>query len=296
MLSRRDIRPLQTKLLLDQGLLPVSIDYRLCPEVTLSEGPMSDACSALKWVREILPTISLKNKTIHADGNKVVAIGWSTGGQLAMSLAWTAPSKGIEPPTAILAFYCATDYSADFWKQPNIPKGTHGIADCYYNIWEGFEETPITQYNVPASRQPIGGWLSVSDPRSRIALHMNWAGQSIPILLGRMKTAQKGLSGKPMFEQPTTEEIDPINPRAQIEKGNYKTPTYMVHGTADDLIPFEQTKETYEKLVEMEVEAGVKIVEGEAHLFDLREGTDKKRLGVIEDGYEFLFRQLRRSK
>ncbi len=32
MFSRNDIRPEQTTLLLKSGILPVSVDYRLCPD------------------------------------------------------------------------------------------------------------------------------------------------------------------------------------------------------------------------------------------------------------------------
>lgn len=107
-LSRRAIRPAQTRHLLANGILPVSIDYRLCPEVNLIDGPMADVCDALKWVRESLPQIALQ-RNITVDPSRVVAVGWSTGGQLAMSLAWTAPSAGLLPPAAVLSFYAPVD-------------------------------------------------------------------------------------------------------------------------------------------------------------------------------------------
>ena len=119
MLSRKDIRPKQTQLLLDNGLLPVSIDYRLCPEVNLLEGPMTDVCDALEWARHQLP--ALKRPGVEVDGDKVVVVGWSTGGHLAMTLAWTTRLQNLKPPDAILAFYCPTDYEDDckYIKIPN---------------------------------------------------------------------------------------------------------------------------------------------------------------------------------
>jgi len=292
MLSRSDIRPAQTQLLLDQGFIPVSIDYRLCPEVNLIDGPMQDVCSALQWAREVLPSLSFKNQAIKADGKRVVAIGWSSGGQLAMSLAWTAVQRGIDPPSAILAFYCATDYNAEFWKQSNVPVGTGEITGSDYNIWEAFGDLPLTQYSVPAERKPVGGWLSLSDPRSRIALHMNWAGQSLPILLGKMKKAwEEGANTdpKPIFPQPSFDEVLPISPRAQIECGAYRTPTYLVHGTADDLIPWHQTQETYQALVDKGIPAEVRIVKDAVHLFDLRGESDVGKWQIVKEAYSFLF-------
>ena len=108
--SRKDIRPPQTRLLLEKGFLPVSIDHRLCPEVSLSEGPMVDVCDALAWARYELPHLKLQRSGLQIDGERVVVVGWSSGGQLAMSLAWTAPQRGLRPPEAILAFYCPTNY------------------------------------------------------------------------------------------------------------------------------------------------------------------------------------------
>lgn len=291
MLSRSDIRPAQMQLLSDHGFLPVSIDYRLCPEVGLVEGPMHDVCSALEWARDVLPSLTSNNPTIHADGDKVVAVGWSTGGQLAMSLAWTAGQRGIEPPNAILAFYCATDYNAEFWKKPNIPVGTEGIAGEDYNIWEGFADSPLTRYDVPVEKRPRGGWLSLSDPRSRIALHMNWAGQSLPVLMGKMKQAWEegsNLESKPSFPQPSFNKILAISPRAQIERGTYRTPTFLIHGTADDLIPWQQTRETYQALVDNGIPAEVRIVDDAVHLFDLAGESNDENWRIVKAGYKFL--------
>jgi acetyl esterase/lipase len=110
MLSRKDVRRKQTRYLFDHGFLPVSIDYRLCPEINIIDGPMTDVRDALGWVRNELPRQKLKCSGLHIDGEKVVVVGWSTGGLLAMTLAWTAPQNNIRAPEAILGFYCPTDY------------------------------------------------------------------------------------------------------------------------------------------------------------------------------------------
>lgn len=117
--SRKDIRPAQIQLLLERGFLPVSLDHRLCPEVKLAEGPMMDVCDALNWARNTLPSLKLQCPRLQIDGERVVAVGWSSGGQLAMSLAWTAPQKGLRPPEAILAFYCPTDYEDECKYHPH---------------------------------------------------------------------------------------------------------------------------------------------------------------------------------
>ncbi len=297
MLSRKDIRPKQTQLLLDNGLLPVSIDYRLCPEVPLLEGPILDVCSALQWARHVLPSLKLQRPDIHPNGDKVVVVGWSTGGTLSMTLAWTAAAQGLKPPDAILAFYCPTDYSSDFWKVPNFPAATATMAAEPYDVLEGVQDSPITAYNVPPGKRPLGGWMSPSDPRSRIALHMNWKGQALPVLLGGLPSKSR-LSATETdtqhakwqsLPQPDAAKIAAICPYTQITQGNYRVPTYFIHGTQDDLIPWQQTQRTWNTLGEQGVMAGGEIVEGAVHLFDLYGDRDGKNWEVVKRGYEFLF-------
>lgn len=113
MLTRKDVHIKQIKTLLDRGFLPISVDYRLCPEVNLSQGPMTDACDALAWARSQLPHLDRARPDIQPDSDRVAAMGWSSGGQLAMTLAYTAPARGLQAPDAILAFYCPSNFEAE---------------------------------------------------------------------------------------------------------------------------------------------------------------------------------------
>ena len=110
-LSRKAIRPLQTAFLLTHGVLPVSIDYRLCPEVNLIDGPITDVCDAYAWAQTGLQAV-VKSKGILVDEKRIVVIGWSTGGHLAMTTAWKSKEAGLKPPVAILSFYGPTDFES----------------------------------------------------------------------------------------------------------------------------------------------------------------------------------------
>lgn len=101
------------RILIERGFLPVSTDYRLCPEKNLFDGPMTDCCDALKWVTETLTTLSLSGPAVRPDPDKVVVFGWSSGGQLAMSLGYTANNRGIKGPDAIFALYPPSDMESD---------------------------------------------------------------------------------------------------------------------------------------------------------------------------------------
>ncbi len=311
MLSRKDVRPAQTQHLLDNGIIPISIDHRLCPEVDLIEGPMMDVCHALDWARNFLPGTSLKRPDIQIDSTRVVVVGWSTGGMLALSLGWTAPARGLRPPEAILVFYCTTDYASEWYKRPHFPwRTSQADAEKSYDVWEGIYDDAITGSNIASARVP-GGWMSTQDARARIPLHMNWTGQTLPILLGGLSSKEKARRQRSLSENPRPSlpsydgrtplpippagRIETINPLAQIRKGRYRTPTYFVHGTEDDFIPWQETRGTYEELIKRNIPAGISLVSGGGHMFEILEvpKNDQRVWQAVLDGYQFLFEHLK---
>lgn len=114
-LSRKAVRPAQTAFLLENKILPISIDYRLCPEVNIIDGPIADVRDAYQWalspsgLQAVLDTRGVK---VKVDTSKVAMVGWSTGGHLAMTTAWTAKELGLTPPKAVLGFYSPTDFES----------------------------------------------------------------------------------------------------------------------------------------------------------------------------------------
>ena len=288
MLSRKDLRPQQTQLLLENGILPVSVDYRLCPETTILEGPMSDVSTAYAWVLNTLPSLLEKNSSkVNLVPGKALVIGWSTGGTLAMSLAWTSVPKGLPAPLGVLAFYCPTDYEDPFWQQPNVPEGSSAHVDDNYNLLDGLYPSPISSYNVDPQLKASGGWMSPKDARSRIALHMNWKGQTLPVLFGGLRFAKDGNSAQ-QLPQPAKEDVVKASPYAQIVNGAYKSPTHIVFGTNDDLIPWQQAQRTADALKQAGVESGLTLVSDEPHLFDIYPDRENKRWNAVLEGYKFL--------
>ncbi|KAL2278825.1 hypothetical protein FJTKL_14164 [Diaporthe vaccinii] len=306
MLSRHDIRADQTAILLDAGFLPISIDYRLCPETTLSEGPMTDVVDSLHWIRTALPHVTLSRPDISIDASKVVAVGWSTGGHLATTLAWTSKARGVQPPEAIFALYCPLDYEDPFWTRPNIPEGAGpspgepaggaGAAPPFEldeQLWtDGVFDAPITRYNVAPGKRALGGWLAPSDPRSRLALYMNCRGRTLHVLLAGLDRRTRR---EPTDDAPASADVVAVSPLAQVRAGNYATPTFILHPRGDDLIPWQQAQRTWEALREANVDAELRIVEGVGHLFDLgglqRVRSAAARQAVV-DGYGFLCRHV----
>ena len=142
-LSKRAIRPHQTQYLLDNGYLPVSVDYRLCPEIDLIAGPMTDVRDSLEWVRNKLPAIA-QTRGIVVDPTKVIAIGWSTGGHLAMTTAWTCEKVKQQPPAAILSFYGPTDFESEGMSPCDTLCGCVAYSASSQSLGWAFPTMPLT--------------------------------------------------------------------------------------------------------------------------------------------------------
>ncbi|KAK3680862.1 hypothetical protein B0T22DRAFT_524224 [Podospora appendiculata] len=306
--SRRDIHMKHIKMLLQRGFLPVSTDYRLCPEMTLATGPMADSVAALRWVREILPgvmeeRIARGNRpAVTIDATKVAAVGWSSGGHLAMTLGYAAKAQGVKAPDVILAFYCPSNFEDEWWTKPIYPRCVREQPgdDGGYDLLEGVRDQPITSYH-PSTTKNEGPNLGMSlrDERWRLIIHYNWNAQLVPLLIKGLPSKAKALATKTPTESlrnlamPSLDEIRAVSPYGQIILGHYQTPTFMVHGLRDDLIPWEQSRRTIEALRERGVEAHMATPDA-GHAFDLFRAEDPMGTGwaAVDEGYAFVCRHV----
>ncbi|KAL8820375.1 MAG: hypothetical protein Q9223_001397 [Gallowayella weberi] len=246
-LSRIAVRPCQTQFLLDNGILPVSLDHRLCPQVNIIDGPMADVRDAVAWARYELPEIAMIHG-ISVDTSKIAVIGWSTGGHLAMTTAWTTVEAGNEPPNVVLNFYGPTD--------------------------------------LEALEAPQLGWLPPSDRRSDLvrSLFQSGGSASLSLLFNRTPSTPKPV---------TQSQIESVSPIAQLRKGNYNVPTFIVHGSEDEVLPCNMSVAFDKAMRERGMKSGVCVIEGAKHLHDLgvEEGSEMWAKGV-RPGYDFLLREL----
>lgn len=294
--SRKDVRPAQTRLLLNRGFLPVSIDYRLCPEVSLLDGPMVDACDAFEWTRTALPKLRLPNPDLQIDGETVAVVGWSSGGQLAMSLGWTAPQRGLPPPAAMIVFYAPTDYEDAWWQSPIMPSGAP-YRGQQYDVLDGVRDAPIAQYDmVGAWEEPIADPRSWGDSRCRIVMHINWKAQTLPVILTGLPSKKKALAAAASQDgrdwgklpQPPLDVIRSASPRAHIRDGSFSVPTFFVHGTADDLIPWEQTEGSHRAMAEQGLDTDLALLHGAPHICDLSSDPASEGWKAVLRAYDFL--------
>ena len=128
--------------------------------------------------------------------------------------------------------------------------------------------------------------MSVADPRWRFVLHMNWRAQTTNFLLGQ-GLPYNSSSPPP---KPSRSQVASISPYAQIVAGAYRSPTFIIHGRPDDLIPWQQSMRTVEALKVKGVEAGIEIIEGARHLFDTFPEVGVDFEPQVRKGYEWLGR------
>ncbi|GME26008.1 BcPKS16, polyketide synthase [Neofusicoccum parvum] len=284
-LSRKAIRPAQVSFLLANHVIPVSFDYRLCPEINLIDGPITDVRDAYAWCRTELPRI-IGRRGVLVDPDRVVVVGWSSGGHLAMSTAWTAAETGLPPPKAVLSFYGPTDFESgdlDARRAEEYPERRIALDD----IIKALPTRPITSYDAIGTTDTTGlGWVRPGDPRSELVLSLFKEGNGLPILL-------TGLSADSLTMPPSPSLVASISPLAHVRGGTYRVPTYLIHGTRDEIVPFPTATEFTEALRARSVDCGLLRVEGARHIHDLklRPGMEAWRREV-EPGYEFLFRAL----
>ncbi|KAM7212102.1 conidial yellow pigment biosynthesis polyketide synthase [Rhypophila decipiens] len=304
-LSRKTIRPAQTRHLLAHGFLPVSIDYRLCPEINLIDGPMADVCSAYKWAQTDLLNLVRERGLGVADGRKVVVIGWSSGGHLALSLGWTAKAAGLEPPCAILSFYAPYDFLSGELDKPRL-ESIPGRTMPFEKIMASLPRTPITEYIGSTSRSQTGkldnlernlGWVHPGDPRSELVLSLFKDGNGLTLLLNGLPAAQKGRinSDSDLFPPPSPEAIKAICPLARLKAGEFDVPTYVIHGTADEVAPLAGAERFVAEMKVRGVDFGFTKVVGGGHIHDLDlEPGDDDWLEQVGLGYCFLFDVVKR--
>lgn len=133
------------------------------------------------------------------------------------------------------------------------------------------------------------GWLRPGDPRSELVLSLFKEGHGLPLLLNGIRPT----TGKPWSATPPSDLIAAISPLSHLRHGDYTTPTFLIHGTDDEIVPFGTAVAFCEAMQEIGVKVGLGVVDGARHIHDLGIGEEEEGwwegVGI---GYEFLFKEL----
>lgn len=95
------------------------------------------------------------------------------------------------------------------------------------------------------------------------------------------------------FPVPNAERAIALSPLAQVRKGNYSVPTYLIFGDQDEIAPFGKAAEFAQALKDADVKSGFLPVAGGKHIFDLGllPGSQAWEES-IGPGYDFLLGEL----
>ena len=145
-------------------------------------------------------------------------------------------------------------------------------------------------YYTPTSKDATLGGLCPGDSRSELVFATFHSERMPQILVQGFKPSSQNDdddgSASYAFEESQIVEISPL---AQIRAGRYHVPTFILHGTEDDVVPVSQSVGSERALREQGVASGVLILEGKKHLYDLfvMPGTEEWERCVLP-GYDFL--------
>lgn len=113
----------------------------------------------------------------------------------------------------------------------------------------------------------------------------------MPVLLNGLKEFREHGNLANLLAPPSQSTIRSISPLARALQGDYAVPTFIIHGTEDEVAPFTAAKRFVDAqhLRNPAVACELLAVPGAKHLFDLglKEGShDWDRL--VAPGYQFL--------
>ena len=222
-----------------RGFVVVTPEYRLCPQVSLYDGPIQDAKDSLKWCQEELPAL-LKEKTgTDVDASRIVTMGHSAGGMLALTTGLCP-----KPPLAIVDLYGVKYLSEASWTRP-LPAFAK-IPDLPEDFISKIYEGPQAITSLPMF---VDGKPALSDPRCAWYIQQLKRGTSISSLIPDGDYAR-------------------VDPALRFKKGF--PPTYFSHGVPDQFVDHKLTVRAYEELKKLGVETEMVIADDIGHVFDIQ--------------------------
>ncbi|KAL8941751.1 MAG: hypothetical protein Q9211_001697, partial [Gyalolechia sp. 1 TL-2023] len=148
----------------------------------------------------------------------------------------------------------------------------------------------ITSYDSPSGSTDRTnlGWVRPGDPRSELILSLFKDNTGLPLLLNGLPSGSQDA-----FRAPDPSRVAAISPMAHLRTGAYVTPTFLINGTMDEIVPFHTAQAFAEMMTEKGVRGGLLVVEKARHIHDLKlKPNTAGWKEEVEPGYEFLFREL----
>ncbi|PVH79621.1 alpha/beta-hydrolase [Cadophora sp. DSE1049] len=257
----------------ERGWIVLSVEHRLCPGVNLLNGPVADVRDVLQWAQDggLAKALQEASSYVRPDPERVMAMGTSSGGHLALSLAWAVP----KPPLAILDFYGAKDFTDVFWTQPiesirsKLPPPPPDSAFAY----------------LYAEKEAINGGVSLEGQAG--------AQDAPPKPDLRQLFTVQAIGNGTLLEIIWPDDPKPVDPVLNVHAA--WPPTAFVHGTADLMIPLYLSRNLEKKLIDAGIETEFHEVVGEPHTFAGKMVKGSPTWDAQRKGFDFLEKILQRS-
>ena len=251
--SSEMINKAQINHLATQNFAVVIPNYRLAPQVTAKEA-FADCEEAYEWAEKTLPGIMKSDHDVKLDSSKIVAMGHSSGGTLALHMASCKPVKAV---TAFYPSLFSADTSTSAHKSTSAPP---------FGIMPDFEPTAadwkeITPEDKQVSETGLAAPGTVLPPRNKWQMHVLKHGQWMDIVLPDSDYAA----------------IDPMT-----RLSSNWPPVMIVQGEIDNVpgsnLGFAQRAEKEMKAAGVK-EVRLEVVSGESHMFDMPPTVGTSDLG-----------------
>ena len=140
----------------------------------------------------------------------------------------------------------------------------------------------IVQYDIPTKDFRFGG-LHPADPRSQLVFNTFNSLHAVSIFVD-------GFRADGQYHEPSPERIDAVSALSQVRNGNYRTPTFSVHGEDDEIVPIGMSVDFNRALSATGVKSELLSIPNKGHIFDLflKPGKDEWDSMVVP-GYNFVF-------
>ncbi|KAF2762118.1 alpha/beta-hydrolase [Pseudovirgaria hyperparasitica] len=247
---------------LDRGWIVLALDHRLCPQVSILDGPLRDCRDALAWVYDGGLYQALRAhgfEKFGVDTDRVMGFGTSSGGHLALGLAYGVS----RPVAAVLDFYGPASLKDPIWTTPLAHVPTPDVSEEFINrIFDG----PVPTVG-GMSLEGQGQLSPKDDPRTAFALTKISRGEVIQTIQPDGNLAA----------------IDPCENVSATWP-----PVCIVHGLADDMVPVHLSRALYARMKDYGVDAEMIEIEGEKHTFAGKMVKGSKVWDEQRKGFDFL--------
>jgi acetyl esterase/lipase len=256
-LSRDWISSAQAQMYLEAGYVVVAIDHRLAPETNL-EAILEDLQSAYLWMR------GEGGEAHNIDPDRIAVVGHSAGGYLALASGYL-----LDPaPKAIVSFYGYGDISGAWYSEPSP----------YYSQREPVSEQAANVAILSDGIPPCG--LNTDEIDMRFSFYV--------------RTRQLGTWPEEVAGRDPDVDLDWFAAYEPVQNVSAEyPPTLLLHGEADEDVPFQQSIAMAAEFESFGVEYDLISNARWGHIFDERVAGEVDVEEALRQVIEFLDAHLR---